>query len=165
MHFLFFFFINSPCCDQACVNRNTWALALTSWGLSMSYSLQPFKFSITHPLEEADINVLFRKEFFFFLFFSLASNHFHHRTQQHTTAEENISAYRFNRTRCHLSVWMYLQSSHRLERQAPPPPKSEIFNIHFAHTVRLCCFFQCVRRVDALQSQSDCSNAGKHQGC
>lgn len=162
MHFLFFFFINSPCCDQACVNRNTWALDLTSWGLSMSYLLQPFKFSIIHPLEEADINVLFREEFFFFLFFSLASNHFHHRTQQHTTAEENISAYRFNRTRCHLSVWMFLQSSHRLERQAPPPPKSEIFNITQSG---FAVFFQCVRRVDALQSQSDCSNAGKHQGC
>lgn len=47
------------------------ALDLTSWGLSMSYSLQPFKFSITHPLEEADINVLFRKEgFFFFILLS-----------------------------------------------------------------------------------------------
>lgn len=57
---------------------------------------------------------------------------------------------------------------HRLQRQAPPSTKNWniTYNMLFGHAVRHCCFFfQRVQRVNALQSQSDCSEAEKRQSC
>lgn len=70
--FSFFFFHQFPLLRSSLREQKhlgTWFNILRT-SYSMSYSLQPFKFSIIHPLEEADINVLFRKEFFFFILLS-----------------------------------------------------------------------------------------------